>query len=928
MFPDGYHLPELQRSLAIWPEEPAKFRIDSSTNRLGNGQLAIDIANVKMPPHVARKMFEMRLSSGWICQLGLVLALCFYLPPAFASWPPIVDEELEQTLSRLENLTGSMEERANIIRSELEGFLLRGDKTSIFAMRCCLLSTLCHLADEQDFQVQRQLVDKSKSEIDDELALCLYHTCVADTLLLKRKLPQQALLEYHEAVALGDSAGAKRVSAINLSRIAYCYSQLGAIGEAVRVLEQLRLQCKRDGIKDVESTTANNLALYLVNLDRIDEAEAVFRSIPTGDNARVDLYVFTGFAEIALQKSEPAAARQWIDKAIARIGKQIMPREQAILELLRARSYLLDKNYDLAEQHCIKAQDGIDQGFRGDDLNIVLGQIYFNTERENEGIALIKSALESKRFQSRLEALEALSRVYFARKDLQQAHAYVARLNQARLDQLTRESALNVEVMRSRLDNERRLADERLKHELNIAKLQQAADLERLENEKRQINAEAAARSRNATVIWSALIAISTCCCLALLIYLRKSAQQREIQLALAAAKKEAQLNQQLERKRRLESIGMLTSHVAHDFNNLLQVFATSADSLNQQLKQQSPVIRDILWTMDETVEIGSRVTDQMLSFTRGTNPTHRFEMAQLLESSELLFAAATGDEIGVRLEMPDPDLWIEVDRAGFCNAILNMVLNAVDASQPGDTVLIRAARSQPDSKTSSEFVVSTAGKIMDEGTNNFVRVDVIDSGTGMSAHTLANCLDDHFTTKGDGVGCGLGLSSVVRFAEKAGGYVQITSRPGHGTQASIFLPQVDRQPRDAESQQEPPVAPFAGCKVAVVEDNELVLNSLTELLARQGMTPIGFADGQLAIEAFTSDFDFQIVISDIRMPGGVSGFEIADWVKQHQGNIPVVLISGNDQPADASYQFLRKPFTYESLLQVVGQALGQQTLT
>lgn len=804
----------------------------------------------------------------------------------------------------------SAERRLEIGAEELEKATASGEPVAIFSVKAYLLSLMCHTNAGPSEELRAE-VESMLPLITDDYALSIYHAAVADDLMMRQKELKEAMVEYRNCISFGEAAGKEEFVIINLMKVGYCYAQLGALNPSIQIFEEVESRSRAIQFTLFEEMAKNNLAFTLMDLGRTKEAQRAYESIKMGVDPKADHYVYAGFAEIAIRENRPKDGLKWIEKSFERIGDQIYPRERGILNLLKADAYRIDGDYESAERLCAVAMEDMEFGHRTDDARIVLGRVYVKTDRFEEGIKLIEKAIESDKFGSRRDALQALVEIYTERGEFKDANRHLIDLHRFEKEQLTKDSAISIEVMQANLESNKRLMNAKMENQMALQALEQRANLETLKAETANAESNWNRKLRNAILLMSIITLVG------FYFYFRKASEQRQTSLELEASKTRESLQHRLEQKRRLEAIGLLTGSVAHDFNNLLQVFSMSTQILSESIEEEPTKSQvSAFRSLNNTIEIGSRITDQLLSFSRNRAVSEKkYNLAQLFEAADILFSAAGGDEISISVEMSEPELCVTVDRAGFYNAILNLLMNACDASPPGGKVNVVVSTSRsPHELNPAVPHVSTRNK-SHESLTELVRIDVRDSGSGMKGSVLQHCLEDQFTTKPEDRGNGMGLTSVQRFSEDAGGFLMIASEENLGTTVSIFLPKTIEQGREKIEAAGEEIRDAEGMAIAIVEDNELVRQSLQRTLTNYGCQCDGFENGDIALTSFKDSFRYEIVISDVRMPGETGGIALANWLEENHPEVTTILMSGNPNPATDQRRFLRKPFTTNELL-------------
>jgi PAS domain S-box-containing protein len=371
---------------------------------------------------------------------------------------------------------------------------------------------------------------------------------------------------------------------------------------------------------------------------------------------------------------------------------------------------------------------------------------------------------------------------------------------------------------------------------------------------------------------------------------------------------------QALRQAQRLESLGQLTGGVAHDFNNLLAVFASGVQVLERSSATEQR--QSILDAMRRAVARGTGLTRHLLAFSRRrpVNP-ESLDLALHLRSMQDMLASSLRGDITVQMKF-DADLWqVEVDAGEVELAIVNLCVNARDAMPSGGTITIAA-----------ENVRETT----DDGSRaHFVRLSVSDTGTGIPAEIIGRVFDPFFTTKDVGKGSGLGLAQVYGFAQQSGGRVSIASEVGAGTVVTLLLPRSTKEAALAQALEPAPAVPTLAPSAArrgevlLVEDDKEVAALAREMLGELGFTVIHVSTSEAALGALANARAIEAVFSDIMMPGGVNGLELAREIRKRHPRLPIVLATGYAESAaslkDGEFRLLLKPYSLEALADALG---------
>jgi PAS domain S-box-containing protein len=376
----------------------------------------------------------------------------------------------------------------------------------------------------------------------------------------------------------------------------------------------------------------------------------------------------------------------------------------------------------------------------------------------------------------------------------------------------------------------------------------------------------------------------------------------------------------QLAQAQKMEAVGQLTGGLAHDFNNLLTVITGNLELLDMRVEGKEE--RDFIRRADDAARKGARLTGRLLTFSRlrSLQPTVLNLNDTAIGMTELL-RRSLGEQVNVEIAL-GADLWnTRVDAGEIENAILNLAINARDAMPNGGTILI---------ETNNTSLTSEDVKLMpDLPPGEYVKLTVSDAGVGMSPEVVARAFEPFFTTKEAGRGTGLGLSTIYGFVTQSRGYARITSEVGKGTAVSIYLP------RDTDCDVVRPdvlassnIKTSVGECILVVEDNEQVRELTVRRLDALGYSVLVAEDGPAAIALLERQSNIDLVFSDVVMPGGLTGFDIARWIEQHRPDLPILLTSGfapelaGKETAGTGAKLLRKPYTQAELARSVRETL------
>jgi signal transduction histidine kinase/CheY-like chemotaxis protein len=374
-------------------------------------------------------------------------------------------------------------------------------------------------------------------------------------------------------------------------------------------------------------------------------------------------------------------------------------------------------------------------------------------------------------------------------------------------------------------------------------------------------------------------------------------------------------------RVQRSEAIGQLVGGVAHDFNNLLTVVTGGLDLMLRD-PGLSPRNRRLLNSSMKAAQRGAQLTQQLLTFARKQvlrpevlNPN------EVIASLATFMSPATGAQVEVVANL-SPVLWpVRLDRTEFETALVNLVLNARDAIGGKGRIVIATSN-----------VLLRAGALPDLPQGDYALISVSDAGSGMTAEDCARAFEPFFTTKEVGKGSGLGLSQVYGFVRGAAGQVRIESRLGEGTTVEMYLPKSTEQAAQPEPAGLAPIRAARGNEtVLVVEDDPGVLD-----VAVSGLVELGYAvrtatDARDALAILRSDPDIEVLFSDVVMPGGMNGAQLAMEAQRLRPGLKVLLTSGYTASAlsqehglPEQTDVLRKPYQREELASKLRLIIGE----
>jgi len=385
-------------------------------------------------------------------------------------------------------------------------------------------------------------------------------------------------------------------------------------------------------------------------------------------------------------------------------------------------------------------------------------------------------------------------------------------------------------------------------------------------------------------------------------------------------------LEDQLRQSQKMEAIGQLAGGVAHDFNNLLAVIEG-----NTELLTDVPAIptaaQELLREIASATDRAAQLTSQLLAFSRKqTLRTTVFDLATTVQELIPMLRRMVG--AGTRLDVDTSPSFVAADRTQLDQVLLNLVVNARDATVNGGAIAVRCGELRLDHPR-----VGAQGDAIPPG--RYAVLAVHDTGVGIPVELQARVFEPFFTTKPTGEGTGLGLSMVYGLVRQSGGFMSLDSAPGRGTRIEILLPAESTAPADDTAAVVKPPAdtvPLATAPprtVLVVDDEDAVRRLVATILRRHGFTPIEAASGREALIALAECPDVALVISDVLMPE-LGGRELAQRVLLDYPTLPILFISGytNQELADddgtlqIDAMFLAKPFSQQQLMDAVESLL------
>jgi PAS domain S-box-containing protein len=379
----------------------------------------------------------------------------------------------------------------------------------------------------------------------------------------------------------------------------------------------------------------------------------------------------------------------------------------------------------------------------------------------------------------------------------------------------------------------------------------------------------------------------------------------------------------QLAHSQKMEAVGQLTGGIAHDFNNLLLVIAGNLELLEPYVKGGEP--KDLLKEAQDAVALGSRLTDQLLSFSRRQHlDAHVIQLNDLVVGIADLLRRTLGEHITLSTWLAR-DLWLtRADPSQFQSAIVNMAVNARDAMPQGGKLVVETRNVVFDADQADAHAELKPG--------HYVQLSISDTGAGIPPDVRDRVFEPFFSTKQKGRGNGLGLAMVYGFVKQTGGHVTLYSELGHGTTINLHLPRVEDAaaiPAAAEKSTAG-AAPEPRETILVVEDDERVRQLTVRRLKMIGYQVLEAIDGPKALDILRQSGKVDLVFTDLVMPGGLSGRDVATHARVLRPGIKVLLTSGyaeelvhgGDDLQREQLTVLRKPYQQAELVAALRHVL------
>jgi signal transduction histidine kinase/CHASE3 domain sensor protein len=385
----------------------------------------------------------------------------------------------------------------------------------------------------------------------------------------------------------------------------------------------------------------------------------------------------------------------------------------------------------------------------------------------------------------------------------------------------------------------------------------------------------------------------------------------------------ERETERQLRQSQKMEAVGQLTGGIAHDFNNILTVITGTIEILADAVRDQ-PTLAAVARMIDEAAERGSELTQRLLAFARKQplQPRETDINAFIVDTAKLL-RPTLGENIEIEAVLASEGAIAQVDPSQLTTAVLNLAINARDAMPQGGKLTLETRHVVLDESYAHTNQEVTPG--------SYVMIAVSDTGSGIPKAFRDKVFEPFFTTKEIGKGTGLGLSMVYGFLKQSGGHVKVYSEEGHGTTIRLYLPEAVGAPADAGM----PTAPAergGGETILVVEDDPLVLDYVSVQLRSLGYAVITARNAAEALSAVDRGENFDLLFTDVIMPGGMNGRVLAEEIERRRPGTKVLFTSGYTENAilhhgrlDPGVLLLPKPYRKSDLARMLRTALTRE---
>ena len=380
-----------------------------------------------------------------------------------------------------------------------------------------------------------------------------------------------------------------------------------------------------------------------------------------------------------------------------------------------------------------------------------------------------------------------------------------------------------------------------------------------------------------------------------------------------------------LRQAQKMEAVGQLTGGIAHDFNNLLQGISGSLEMLGRRLARgQVQGLEKFLHGAQSSAQRAASLTQRLLAFSRRQTLDPRpVDVGQLVTGLADLIQRAVGPAITLDVVVPPLPQNAVVDVTQLESALLNLAINARDAMPGGGRLTM---------ETATRWLEPQEARELDLTPGDYLVICVADTGSGIPKEIIGRVFDPFFTTKPIGQGTGLGLSMVHGFVRQSGGHVEVHSTPGMGTMVFLYLPAHEGEAEAAPVQQErQQLEAKAGDGVLVIDDEAVVREPILEMLREAGYAPLEAEDGPAGLRLLDANPRVRLLVTDVGLPGGLNGRQVADAARQKDPGLKVLFITGYAEQAamaretlEAGMAVIAKPFTMAEFTNLAAEMLRE----
>jgi len=386
-------------------------------------------------------------------------------------------------------------------------------------------------------------------------------------------------------------------------------------------------------------------------------------------------------------------------------------------------------------------------------------------------------------------------------------------------------------------------------------------------------------------------------------------------------------VEEQLKQSQKLEALGQIAGGIAHDFNNILAIVSGNLELIQRKIIDSEQPFTKQIGSALKAVDRGSQLTQKLLAFARKQPVAPSLvEINQVISNMQEILERVLGKHIQIQFKFYDKPLYLFLDKSDMENSILNLSINARDAMENSGSLIIT--------------IDLVKKEILPELQNsphlkeNYVEITVIDTGKGMPQHILEKIYEPFFTTKAVGQGTGLGLSMIYTFVKHFSGHIKVYSEVNVGTSFKLYFPLAEDNSNKETSQEnktEQALNTKYNERVLLVDDEDAILDIAENLLTDLGFSITTALSGDQALEILAEE-SFDLLISDIMMPGEIDGLGLAGLVKTKYPNMKIILTSGF--PGDLrkreyndlkEFHFLSKPYKVKELEETIRKVLGKQ---